>query len=258
MKTTLKLSIGLLLLCFAFSISGCSASVSTGTSSRSSKSKPLPPGQAKKVTGEKSAKNMLRDRTKPVPNVCWSLKMLFIKNNQYTYSGRYGHVCYIKNSIKKGKMFASPDWKPCRKIAFPDWKIKHVNYFSVKPGTIRLIREKCCSLTCAVVEDYSVKNRIDNISESSCQNKRNSYNQVSGTVFSDRIPKPPANSCHSYQPKKRQNQFSIISRDLCSPSHSFVFNQQNLKPAGYVYLSFFTIDKIGFDIYLGYLVNDKN
>lgn len=80
-------------------------------------------------------------------------------------------------------MFASPDWKPCRKIAFPDWKIKHVNYFSVKPGTIRLIREKRSSLTCAVVEDYSVKNRIDNISESSCQNKRNSYNQVSGTVF---------------------------------------------------------------------------
>lgn len=56
MKTTFKLSIGLLLLCFIFTISGCSASVSTGTSSRSSKTKPLPPGQAKKVTGEKSAK----------------------------------------------------------------------------------------------------------------------------------------------------------------------------------------------------------
>lgn len=56
MKTTFKLSIGLFLLCLVFSISGCSASVSTGTSSKSSKTKPLPPGQAKKVTGEKSAK----------------------------------------------------------------------------------------------------------------------------------------------------------------------------------------------------------
>lgn len=56
MKTTFKLSIGFLLLCFIFTISGCSASVSTGTSSKSSKTKPLPPGQAKKVTGEKSAK----------------------------------------------------------------------------------------------------------------------------------------------------------------------------------------------------------
>ena len=56
MKTPFKLSIGLLLLSFVFSISGCSASVSTGTSSRSSKTKPMPPGQAKKVTGEKSAK----------------------------------------------------------------------------------------------------------------------------------------------------------------------------------------------------------
>ena len=56
MKTPFKLSIGLLLLCFAFSISGCSASVSTGTSHKASKAKPLPPGQAKKITGEKSAK----------------------------------------------------------------------------------------------------------------------------------------------------------------------------------------------------------
>ena len=56
MKTPFRLSIGLLLLCFAFSVYGCSASIGTGTSSRSSKTKPLPPGQAKKVTGEKSAK----------------------------------------------------------------------------------------------------------------------------------------------------------------------------------------------------------
>lgn len=56
MRTPFKLLSGLLLLCLVFSISGCSASVNTGTSSKSSKTKPLPPGQAKKVTGEKSAK----------------------------------------------------------------------------------------------------------------------------------------------------------------------------------------------------------
>lgn len=50
----LKTIIGIsLLLAFSFSLANCST---TRTKSLSVKSKPLPPGQAKKVNGDKSAK----------------------------------------------------------------------------------------------------------------------------------------------------------------------------------------------------------
>jgi len=59
MKTTLKLIIGVFFVSLA--ISSCTASArvepNARTSGRSSSAKPLPPGQAKKITGEKSARN---------------------------------------------------------------------------------------------------------------------------------------------------------------------------------------------------------
>lgn len=51
----LKTIIGIsLLLAFSFSLANCSTTVKT--KSVSTKSKPLPPGQAKKLNGDKSAK----------------------------------------------------------------------------------------------------------------------------------------------------------------------------------------------------------
>lgn len=59
MKTTFRLFIGVFLV--SFLVSSCSASArvepNARTSGRSNSAKPLPPGQAKKVTGEKSARN---------------------------------------------------------------------------------------------------------------------------------------------------------------------------------------------------------
>ena len=45
----------LLIAIFSISLSNCAVGIGTRSTS-SSKSKPLPPGQAKKITGEKSAK----------------------------------------------------------------------------------------------------------------------------------------------------------------------------------------------------------
>jgi hypothetical protein len=46
----------ILIVLFAISLSNCAVRVGTRSSGTSVKSKPLPPGQAKKITGEKSAK----------------------------------------------------------------------------------------------------------------------------------------------------------------------------------------------------------
>ena len=58
MKTTLKLIIGVFFVSLAISSCSASAGVRTQrTNGRSSNAKALPPGQAKKITGEKSARN---------------------------------------------------------------------------------------------------------------------------------------------------------------------------------------------------------
>ncbi|MGQ7945758.1 hypothetical protein [Flavobacterium sp. WC2509] len=50
-----RLTVVVLATVFSISLSNCAVQV--GTNNNSAKSKPLPPGQAKKITGEKSAKN---------------------------------------------------------------------------------------------------------------------------------------------------------------------------------------------------------
>ncbi|MEN9909324.1 MAG: hypothetical protein RLZZ540_2473 [Bacteroidota bacterium] len=58
MKKIQKSRLYAIILIAIFSISLSSCAIGIGTTSRTSsyKSKPLPPGQAKKITGEKSAK----------------------------------------------------------------------------------------------------------------------------------------------------------------------------------------------------------
>jgi len=46
-----------IILAAVFSLSLSSCAVRVGSSHKMAKAKPLPPGQAKKITGEKSAKN---------------------------------------------------------------------------------------------------------------------------------------------------------------------------------------------------------
>lgn len=47
----------ILVVLFAISLSNCAVRVGTRSSRTSVKAKPIPPGQAKKITGEKSAKH---------------------------------------------------------------------------------------------------------------------------------------------------------------------------------------------------------
>ena len=54
--TILKLKVALVMTLYVASLSACTTTVRTTTSSRTA-SKPLPPGQAKKISGDKSAKH---------------------------------------------------------------------------------------------------------------------------------------------------------------------------------------------------------
>ncbi len=55
MFKTPRFTTQILILLFAATLTNCSVKV--GPSHSSTKAKPIPPGQAKKITGEKSAKN---------------------------------------------------------------------------------------------------------------------------------------------------------------------------------------------------------
>lgn len=50
-----KIIAPIMIVLFSFTLTNCSVKV--GSQHSTAKSKPLPPGQAKKITGEKSAKN---------------------------------------------------------------------------------------------------------------------------------------------------------------------------------------------------------
>src|SRR6476620_3707863 len=95
----------------------------------------------------------------------------------------------------------------------------------------------------AVIENDSVKNRIDDVPESARKNECNCNNQIIRAVFFDRIPKPIANRCNGDKPEKCEKQFAIRARNFGSPSHTFIFNKQDFEPAEHV--DFFSEYKIG-------------
>lgn len=57
MKTTQNSRFAAIILMILFAVSASNCAVRVGTHRTHVKAKPLPPGQAKKITGEKSARN---------------------------------------------------------------------------------------------------------------------------------------------------------------------------------------------------------
>ena len=71
----------------------------------------------------------------------------------------------IENGVEKGKRSSANNRHPLgHRNVFNYWKIKHVNYFSVEPSSVRLIRKNCSYLPVTIIKNYAIKNRIYNIS----------------------------------------------------------------------------------------------
>src|SRR5690554_6943290 len=110
-------------------------------------------------------------------------KHSFVEKNQQTYTNRNRCIGYVKNSVEKPEEIAAPDREPVWQIAFPYRKIKHIDNFSVKPRAIRFITKERCYLLMTVVKNNTIKNRIDNITQSSCQNQCNGNDENIGTFL---------------------------------------------------------------------------
>src|SRR5690606_11152426 len=115
--------------------------------------------------------------------------------------------------------------------ALPNREVQHINHFTVKPATISVGRESLGQvIRCAFAENNAVKNRIDDITQSSCQNKCYGKSEQFRAVLFDGVVKPVQNSAYGNNPEQCQSQFAVISRQFYAPSHAFVFDKSYSEP----------------------------
>src|SRR5690554_5531117 len=125
-------------------------------------------------------------------------------------------------------MISAPDGDPFGQNVIIQRKIQHIDHFPVKKRSVASIfGQKSRYLPKAIVKNDSVKNGIYNISQGTCKNKTDAQNQYPRCIFADGIPKPIANSTNCDNPEKCQDQFSVSTRNLCAPGHSFIFDKKN-------------------------------
>lgn len=55
--------------------------------------------------------------------------------------------------------------------------------------------------------------------------------KILGDFFSYRIPQPIANQANCYNSKRGKEDFTVRARDFSSPSHPFIFDKKDTKPA---------------------------
>jgi hypothetical protein len=180
-------------------------------------------------------------------------KRVPIKNEQQKYTYTDCGIGKVEYRAEKDKLLPTPERYPFGPDGFNKRKVEHVNHLTVQPsGVTSVVGEERGYLSRTVVEDDSIKDRIDDVAYCSGKDKGYAGNETEGIILFDYTPKIPGYESNGHKTKDSQKQFAYY---LNAESHSGVLGKVDIEPGRYLYALMQL--KMGLNPYLKRLVKCK-